>query len=66
MTGGLELIGGILVLIPRSSVWGALLLACVMVGAVFTHLVVIGGSAVPAIVLLILAGAVVWLRRRQG
>jgi putative oxidoreductase len=36
-----------------------------MAGAVFTHLAVIGGSPVPAIVLLVLAGAVVWLRRAQ-
>ncbi|WP_206366557.1 DoxX family protein [Sphingomonas gei] len=65
LTGMLEIAGGLLVLVPRSSAWGALLLLCVMAAAVFTHLVVIGGNPVPALVLLVLSAAVLWLRRRQ-
>jgi len=65
LTGTLEIAGGLLVLVPRTSPWGALLLTAVMVGAVFTHLVVIGGNPVPALVLLVLSAAVLWLRRRQ-
>jgi putative oxidoreductase len=63
VTGGLEVISGVLVLVPRVSVWGALLLASVMTGAVITHLTVIGGNPAPALFLLALTGAVLWLRR---
>jgi len=61
LTGGLEVIGGIVVLVPRLAVAAALVLACIMVGAVFTHLAVIGGSPLPALVLLVLTVAIVWL-----
>lgn len=63
LTGALELLGAGLILFPRTAFWGALLLMCVMIGAIFTHLVLIGGSPVPAIVLLLIAAAVAWLRR---
>lgn len=63
LTGTLELIGALLILFPRSAFWGALLLMCIMVGAILTHLVLIGGSPVPAIVLLVITATVAWLRR---
>lgn len=63
LTGTLEVAGGLLVLIPQTAVQGALLLACVMLGALFTHLALIGGNPIPALVLLALAAAVLWLRR---
>lgn len=65
LTGTLEIVGGLLVLVPRTGAWGAALLACVMTGAVFTHLAVIGGNPAPALLLLTLSVAVLWLRRRQ-
>lgn len=65
LTGALEVTGGLLVLIPRTAVWGALLLACVMAGAIVTHLTVIGGNPMPALVLLALAAAVLWVRRAR-
>ncbi|KLK92567.1 DoxX family protein [Microvirga vignae] len=65
VTGLIEVIGAMALLIPGSAAFGAAVLACTMVGAVFTHQFVIGGSAVPAIALLVLALSVVWLRRRQ-
>lgn len=65
LTGALEFIGGLLVLIPRTAVWGALLLACVMAGAIVTHLLVIGGNPLPALTLLALAATILWLRRTQ-
>src|SRR4051812_28582575 len=49
LTGSLELIGAVLLLIPRLSGLGALLLVCVMLGAVATHLFILGGSPLPAI-----------------
>src|ERR1700682_1477922 len=49
LTGGLEVIGAAGLLFPATAAWAALLVAAVMVGAVLTHLFVIGGSpAVPA------------------
>ena len=65
VTGAIEAIGAILLLVPRRAVWGAMLLIPTMVGAVITHLFLIGGSAVPALVLLVLLLAVLWLRREQ-
>jgi putative oxidoreductase len=65
LTGGLEVIGAIALLVPRFTAFGALLLSCVMVGAVITHLFVVGGSPVPAIVLLVFTGSIAWLRLRK-
>jgi putative oxidoreductase len=65
VTGILEIVGGLLVLVPLTSIWGALLLACVMAGAVFTHCVLIGGNPAPALILLALSGSVLWLRRQH-
>ena len=65
LTGTLEVVGGLLVLVPRTAVWGALLLAAVMVGALLTHVLVIGGNPGPALVLFALAVLVLWLRRAQ-
>jgi putative oxidoreductase len=65
VTGVLEVLGGVALLVPRLAVYAALLLAGVMTGAVLTHLVVIGGSAVPALVLLLAMLGIVALRREQ-
>lgn len=63
LTGALEVIGAIALLIPRVTFYGAALLAMVMVGAVVTHLAILGGNPSPAIVLLVIVGTVAWLRR---
>ena len=63
LTGALEITGALLILTPRSAFWGALLLVCVMTGAVVTHLAIIGGNPVPAMVLLAITGSVAVLRR---
>jgi putative oxidoreductase len=69
-TGGLEVIGAILVLVPRTAVVGAVVLGMTMVGAVDIHLLITGGRPVPSVVLLVIAVAVAWyrelyLKRRQ-
>jgi putative oxidoreductase len=46
-------------------VFGALALVPTMVGAVATHLLVIGGAPTPAVVLLAAALLVVWMRRDE-
>lgn len=61
--GFAELAGAIGLLIPRLVPLAASCLALLMVGAVGTHLAIIGGSAVPALVLTIACGAVALLRR---
>lgn len=53
--GILEIIGGIMVLVPRVAFYGALLLSVIMVGAIYTHLSTGIGSPIFAIFLLVLA-----------
>ena len=65
VTGSLEVLGAILFLVPRLSGLGALLLVGVMLGAVPTHLFVVGGSPLSAIILLIVTGVVAWGRRER-
>ena len=65
VTGSLEVLGALLLLIPRLSGLGALLLMGVMLGAVPTHLFVVGGSPLLAITLLIVTGVVAWGRRKR-
>src|SRR6476469_8880231 len=60
VTGSVEVLGAVLLLIPRLSGLGALLLAGTMVGAVATHLFVVGGSPLPAIILFIVTGVIAW------
>ena len=65
LTGLLEVLGAVLLLVPGLSGLGALLLVGVMLGAVPTHLFVVGGSALPATILLIVTGVVAWGRRKR-
>ena len=63
VTGLVELAGAVLIIIPATAFWGAVLLACVSVGAILTHLFLIGGSFVPALILLVLTAIVGYERR---
>jgi putative oxidoreductase len=63
LTGALEVTGAVAVLFPRTAFYGAMLLVAVMVGAIVTHLAVLGGNPTPAVVLLAIVGTVAWLRR---
>src|SRR5882762_7068216 len=65
LTGTLEVAGAILLLIPRTSGLGALILVGVMLGAVMTHLFIIGGSPLMAIILLGVTALVAWGRRQR-
>jgi putative oxidoreductase len=64
LTGALEVGGAILLLIPRTSGLGALMLAGVMACAVMTHLFIVGGSPLGAIILFVVT-TIVALGRRQ-
>jgi putative oxidoreductase len=65
LTGSLEVLGALLVLIPRLSGLGALMLFGVMLGAVVTHVFIVGGSPLMAIILLVVTGVVAWGRRQR-
>ena len=60
VVGAIEIVGVALLLTPRTGLVGALWLGGTMVGAVGTHLFVIGGSPLPAIVLGVLCAFVAW------
>jgi len=63
LTGGLEVLGGALLFVPRLSGLAALTLAGVMLGAIATHIFIVGGSfALPA-ALLAAALFVAYVRR---
>jgi putative oxidoreductase len=63
LTGVIEVGGAVLLLVPATGFIGGLLLTATMAGAVATHLVLIGGSPVPAMVLLLLSAFVAWRLR---
>jgi uncharacterized membrane protein YphA (DoxX/SURF4 family) len=74
VTGAMEVLGAILLVVPKTAAIGGWLLAAVMIGAVGTHLVIIGGSThlviiggspVPATVLFLLAITVGWNRSKR-
>ena len=65
VTGSIEVVSAVALLVPSWAAFGALLLIPTMAGAVFTHLFIVGGSAVPATVLLIGSLAIAWARRVQ-
>ena len=65
LTGLIEVASALALFVPSIAVFGALALVATMVGAIATHLFIVGGSpAVPAILLLGSVG-VVWARRHQ-
>jgi uncharacterized membrane protein YphA (DoxX/SURF4 family) len=65
VTGGLEVLGGVLLLVPRASGVGAALLVPVMLGAVVTHLGLLHNSPAVPLGLLLALLFVAWGRRAQ-
>ena len=63
VTGGIEVISAALLLVPSLAFFGALALVATMIGAVITHLFIVGGSPAPATVLLAATATIAWLRR---
>lgn len=64
-TGSLEVICAILLLVPRTSAIAATLLACTMIGAIFTHFFILrdGYAAMFPVFPLLILIAVAWNRR---
>lgn len=65
LTGIIEIVGVVLLWLPKRQVVGAALLGATMVGAVLAHLLILGPSAVPAVVLGLIATAVLYIYRAQ-
>lgn len=65
VTGLIEVGSAILLWIPGRQFVGSVLLVCTMIGAVLAHLLILGPSAVPALVLGILAAITAYAYRDQ-
>ena len=65
LTGAIEVGSAILLFVPGKQVWGAGLLVCTMIGAVFAHLLILGPGAAPAITLGLLSALVAYNYRDQ-
>jgi putative oxidoreductase len=68
-TGVVEITGAVLLLIPRTSSIAAAALACTMIGAILTHILIIGvtsASLLPVVLLAVLAGILAKERKRRG
>ena len=62
LTGGIEVVSAVLLLIPAVAAYGAAALAVTMVGAIIAHLFVIGGSPLVPILLLASTVTIAWQR----
>lgn len=65
-TGTTEIVAVILLLLPATSFLGALLMAMTMVCAIATHLFLVGGNPVPAIMLAALSSFIAYRLRLQA
>jgi putative oxidoreductase len=65
VTGVIEVASAVALLAPAVAPVGAVALVATMIGAVATHLFVVGGSPAVPVVLLLGALAVAWARRDQ-
>ena len=65
VTGSIEVVSAIALLVPSSAPFGALALVATMVGAIATHLFIIGGSPAVPVILLVGSLVIAWARRGQ-
>lgn len=63
VTGTIEIVAAGLLFVPNKQFFGALLLVCTMAGAIVAHWVWLGPSAVPALILGVLAGVIGFAHR---
>jgi fucose permease len=64
-TGTLEIVGAVLLLMPKTTGFGALLLAGICGGAFFAQLFALHGDIVHTIVMAIILLAIAWAQRNQ-
>jgi uncharacterized membrane protein YphA (DoxX/SURF4 family) len=65
LTGSLEALGALLLIVPGKAAFGAVLLACVMAGAVVAHTTVLHTAPTAPAVLFVLTALIAWGRRSQ-
>jgi len=65
VTGLLEVLGAVLLIVPSKAAFGSVLLACVMAGAVVAHLTVLHTAATAPLVLFAITALIAWGRRSQ-
>jgi uncharacterized membrane protein YphA (DoxX/SURF4 family) len=65
ITGLIEVSSAVALLVPSFAVFGAVALVATMIGAIATHLFIIGGSPAMPTILLLGSAIVVWARRHQ-
>ena len=63
VTGLLEVLGAVLLIVPSTAAFGSVLLACVMAGAVVAHLTVLHTATTAPLVLFALTALIAWGRR---
>jgi putative oxidoreductase len=56
------MVSGVALLVPAVALFGALALAATMVGAILTHVFVIGGSPALPMILLMATSFIAWTR----
>jgi putative oxidoreductase len=62
LTGAIEVVSAIALLIPSLALFGALALIPTMVGGILTHVFVIGGSFAVPLTLLLATSFIAWVR----
>jgi putative oxidoreductase len=65
VTGIVEVVSAVALLVPSAAIYGALLLIPTMLGAIIVNVFVVPASPVAPVVLLLAATGVAWARRRQ-
>lgn len=65
VTGAIEIGGAAALWMPNRQAIGAAALGATMVGAVLSHLLILGPSALPAVVLGLMTAGVLYLHRKQ-
>jgi len=65
VTGALEVVGALLLIVPGKTTFGAVLLACIMAGAVVAHLTVLPTPPTAPLALFALTVLIAWARRSQ-
>ena len=65
VTGIIEVVSAVLLLVPRVAAIGAALLAMTMIGALIAHFTVLPFPPVKPIILLVMMGVVFWVRRPE-
>jgi uncharacterized membrane protein YphA (DoxX/SURF4 family) len=63
-TGTIEIVSALLLLTSSFALVGAVALALTMAAAVATHLLIIGGSPIPAAILFLITSTIAWMRFR--